>query len=274
MKKELAGNKSDILLANCHFADLNPRQFGRESCAPGHHFGPAVRQFVLLHCVISGKGSYSCGGVTYPVGAGQIFRILPGEETVYRADLESPWYYCWIGFDGTLAKRMAEMPPVFTVSESFVRRIRSLAEQGNGSEYRLSALLFQLYDELFSAEKPLGNDYVRMIRDHIDIAYMNRISIEDLAAQLHLNRRYLTRLFHEETGMSIRDYLLQTRMHAAEEYLKAGLSVGETAERCGYEDMFLFSKLFKRHYGSSPLAWKKQSTQIGTAANQQDERSV
>lgn len=252
-------NYQNRLVINRGFADLNPRQFGREACAPEHHYGPAVRPFVLLHCVISGKGTYTCGGKSYPVTAGQIFRILPEEVTTYKADRENPWYYCWIGFDGTLSEKMAELPPVFSVSDHFVRRIRSLAEQREVSEYRLSALLFQLYDELFSADKPLGNNYVRMIREHIDITYMNRIRIEDLAEQLHLNRRYLTRLFHEETGMSIREYLLQTRMRAAAEYLQSGLSVGETAARCGYEDMFLFSKLFKKTYGISPKHWSKQT---------------
>ena len=251
-----ANQKSDILLINRHFSDLNPIVAGQERCAPDHRFGPAVRRYTLLHCVLSGKGTYTCGGVTYPVTSGQIFRILPGEETVYMADSRDPWHYCWIGFDGRLSERMRELPPVFPASTAVTTVFRLVTEQSGASEYGIASSLFRLYDALFSGQEPSSNEYVRRIRSFIEAMYVRKISIEDLAGQLHLNRRYLTRLFHGETGMSIRDYLLNTRMREAVECLRAGLSVGETAERCGYEDMFLFSKLFKKQFGVSPANWK------------------
>ena len=250
--------RTDVLLVNQHFADLNPVVAGQEVCEPGYRFGPAVRKYVLLHCVLSGMGTYTCGGVVYPVAVGQIFRILPGEETVYQADEENPWSYVWIGFDGALSGQMAALPPVFPASASVVQLFRLISEHADASEYGLTANLFRLYEELFSGSGTSGNEYVRRIRNYIDAMYMKKISIESLAGQLHLNRRYLTRLFHQETGMSIREYLLRTRMREATECLRAGVSVGETAERCGYEDMFLFSRLFKKTFGVSPAKWKSK----------------
>ena len=258
MEQEKPRSKSDVLFVNRHLSDLNPVVAGHEHCKPGHRFGPAVRWYVLLHCVLSGKGTYTCGGVTYPVTAGQIFRILPGEETVYQADEQDPWHYAWIGFDGALSGRMADMPPVFSASAAVTQLFRLCTERTGPSEYGMAGDLFRLYDELFTGSGSEGNEYVRRIRNYIDAMYMKKISIEGLADQLHLNRRYLTRLFHEETGMSIRDYLLRTRMREATECLRAGVSVGETAERCGYEDMFLFSKLFKRSFGVSPTKWRSK----------------
>lgn len=265
MKQERTYGYSDLLIANRHFTDLNPRVAGEEVCAPGHHFGPAVRRYALLHCVLSGQGVYTCGGVSYPVRAGEIFRILPGEETVYRADREDPWHYCWIGFDGALSEKMAEMPPVFPSTPSLTRLFLLTAENAGASEYSLTASLFRLYDELFGGKETGGNEYVRRVRNYIDAMYMKKIGIEDLAATLHVNRRYLTRLFHAEVGMSIREYLLRTRMREAAECLLAGNSVGESAERCGYEDMFLFSKLFKKVYGVSPSAWKAKRQKADAA---------
>lgn len=256
-------SKMDVLLVNRHLKDLNPMVAGYEKCSPGHRFGPAVRHYVLLHCVLSGKGTYTCRDVTYPVAAGQIFRILPGEETIYEADAKDPWYYCWIGFDGSLSRQMEQLPPVFPASAAVMQIFRLTAEQSEASEYTVASNLFRLYDALFSERKTGLNEYVRKIRNYIDAMYMRKISIEDLAEQLHLNRRYLTRLFHAETGMSIRDYLLNTRMREAAECLRAGVSVGETAERCGYADMFLFSKLFKKQFGISPANWKSHEKRTG-----------
>ena len=39
--------------------------------------------------------------------------------------------------------------------------------------------------------------------------------------------------------------------------LSRGLSVGKTAELCGYSDAFLFSKMFKQRMGICPAIWKK-----------------
>lgn len=250
----------DVLLVNRHFSDLNPIVVGEERCEPGHRFGPFVRKYTLLHCVLSGKGTYTCGGVTYPVRAGQIFRILPGETTVYQADEQDPWHYCWIGFDGALSGKMAQMPPVFPVSSVIMRIFQPENEQAGLSEYRVASKLFRLYDELFCADQPDRGDYVRRVRDYIDAMYMKKISIEELAGQLHLNRRYLTRLFRAETGQNIQEYLMTVRMQAASDCLRAGMKVGETAERCGYEDMFLFSRLFKRRFGISPSEYAKRTT--------------
>lgn len=258
MKQEKDERKSDVLLINRQFTDLNPIVAGHEYCEPNHRYGPAVRRYVLLHCVQSGKGTYTCGGVTYPVTAGEIFRILPGEETIYEADGVDPWHYDWIGFDGALSGQFATLPPVFSASAAVMHIFRLATEGTETSEYGLAADLFRLCGELFADQKPSGNEYARKIRNYIDAMYMKKICVEDLADQLHLNRRYLTRLFHAETGMSIREYLLRTRMREATECLRAGLSVGETAERCGYEDVFLFSKLFRKTYGVSPSGWKNQ----------------
>lgn len=142
-----------------------------------------------------------------------------------------------------------------------LRIFRTIAEEtADASEYRVTALLFELYDELFGRGGTGENEYVRRVRGYIDATYMNKISIEQLAEQLHLNRRYLTRLFHAETGMSIRDYLLRTRMREATALLRNGATVGEAAALCGYEDAFLFSRLFKRTYGVSPANWKKSES--------------
>ena len=50
--------KQDLVLSNLHLRDLNPRICGREACAPGHTFGPAVREYHLLHYVVRGTGVF------------------------------------------------------------------------------------------------------------------------------------------------------------------------------------------------------------------------
>ena len=94
---------------------------------------------------------------------------------------------------------------------------------------------------------------------------LSELRVEEIADRLHLDRRYLSRIFKEKTGETLQEYIVSTRMAVAKKALLEGLSVASTAERCGYTDVFVFSKMFKRRFGISPAHWKKQNA--ATIAN-------
>ena len=134
--------KKDVLF-NRHLSDLNPILIGREVCAPGHAFGPSVRKYTLIHCVVKGKGIFEKENKRYTVHEGEAFLILPEEVTYYCADGEDPWEYHWVAFDGSLAEKFRELPPVFPLSSSWTQRM--LATEGlDMREYRIASLLFQM----------------------------------------------------------------------------------------------------------------------------------
>lgn len=252
----------ELLITNQHFRDLNPILYGNEDCAPGHCYGPAIRSYHLLHYVERGRGVYEVDGVCYPVGAGEAFLILPGKMTVYTADENDPWSYRWIGFNGELASAFDRLPPVFPVEAD----VFPLCGEGeNNPEYRLAARLFELYATLFP-EQPKkggasrGNRYVDRVRDYVRLTYMlPSLRVEEVARKMNLDRRYLSRLFREETGQSLQAFLISVRMREADRYLRMGISVGETARLCGYTDVFNFSKMFKKTYGISPSSIIKKA---------------
>ena len=74
---------------------------GRRNCHPGEAVGPAVREHYLMHYCLAGRGVYRAQGVSYEIGPGEGFLILPGELSSYQADLEEPWSHIWVGFTGT-----------------------------------------------------------------------------------------------------------------------------------------------------------------------------
>ena len=173
---------------------------------------------------------------------------------IMLADEEDPWVYQWIGFDGRLTESFASLPTVLTLSASYTQAMLD-TEGKDLREYHIAAILFEMYASLFG-EKKETHDYVRRVKDYIRAVYMQELRVEDIANSMNLNRRYLSRFFKEKTGMTVQDYLIRVRMEEAKRLLMQGRSVNEAAVLCGYQDPFLFSKMFKRRFGISPGAWK------------------
>ena len=243
------------LLTNRHFQDLNPLVAGKEACKPGKSFGPAVRGYTLIHYVLSGKGIFQKGTNTYTVTPGQAFLILPGEVTTYTADEADPWQYCWVGFDGSLSRRFQTLPPVFSIPENIFLRLFPCEKAVDASLYITSGL-FLLYAALFPEVQK--STHTEKVENLIRSDYMRPLRVESIARELNLDRRYLTRIFKAQTGLSIQQYLIKVRLEAADRYLSQGTGVQECAKLCGYEDYSLFSRLYKKHRGHSPNTRKRR----------------
>ena len=96
---------------------------GREQCAPGHFWGPAIRPHYLLHVVLHGKGEFFYQEKKYELSAGDAFLIEPMQTHYYQADKEDPWEYAWVGFDGScveevLSSTIFQSSPVFTTDSA------------------------------------------------------------------------------------------------------------------------------------------------------------
>lgn len=243
----------DIALVNRAFGDLNPLILGEEQCKPHHSYGPAVRQYTLIHFVISGNGVLEKGGIKYSVCAGQAFVILPGEITTYYTG-EDPWKYQWIGFDGDLSKHFAHLSPVINFSHNWANEMLEAAESDGMLEYKVASLLFGMYAEFFASQKH-SNHYIRRVKNYIQTMYMHPLRVESIAQMVNLDRRYLSRVFKERVGCSIQEYIIEVRMEQAKQYLENGVSVAQAARLCGYDDVCNFSKMFKRRFGVSPGDW-------------------
>lgn len=247
----------ECVLSNRHFGDLNPITFGEEACAPGHSYGPGAREYTLVHFVSGGRGIFRCNGIDYPVSAGEAFIICPDDIITYTADGDDPWDYAWIGFDGVLSARFRSLPAVIPYTTDWAREIAQLERDPGTLEYHIASKLFLMYSEWFSdkKEKP---DYVRTIKDYINAKFMQNIHVEEIASHMNLDRRYLSRVFKQKTGMSIQEYIIRVRIEKSKKFLRQGYSVVETARFCGYDDACNFSKIFKKQTGISPGHWKTE----------------
>ena len=255
--------KLDIAVVNRGFRELNPLLCGFEDCKSGYSFGPYIREYYLIHYVRSGKGVFCNRSGRYEVKAGQIFIIYPDQLTTYTADKQDPWSYIWVGFDGCMAKRLEELNAcVLNYREDTFYKLLLGQKMENTREEFIAGQLFVLFAYLFE-KNTLPPSYEQQITDYILSNYMREVKIEEIAQMIGLDRRYMTRIFKKSTGLTVQEFLIQTRLDSAVKYLKQGNSVADSAMLSGYTDVFHFSKSFKKRYGCSPKKYMEDAADKG-----------
>ena len=79
------------------------------------------------------------------------------------------------------------------------------------------------------------------------------ISHDELAKKYRIHPGYLSRLFKQEMGQTLSDYLMRIRIEKAALLLKEGrYKIGEIAAMVGYSASSYFSLMFKKYTGCSP----------------------
>ena len=267
---------------NGNFVDLMPYQYGREYCEPGHAFGPARRNHYLFHYIITGKGTListdqNGSKTSFNLKGGEGFLIYPGQVNTYVADMEDPWEYIWIEFDGIRAKEALELAG-FSMSSPVYRSQDPVGRQAMENEMRylvghrdVSAFhlvghtylfldyLLQSVEQTQAPTNKLQDFYIREALSFIKQNYQNDITVEDIAKQAGLNRSYFGKVFKAALNKSPQQYLINYRMTRAAELLKlTSLPIGDVGKAVGYPNQLHFSRAFKSVYGMSPRDWRKE----------------
>ena len=270
-------NLQDYIFSNDFTRNIDAMIYtcGYENCAPGHSYGPVMRNGYLIHYILSGCGIYKARGKIFHLKEGDAFLICPEELIYYEADRKQPWSYTWIGMQGIKVKGYLERTSllkslVFHYDQD--DRMRLCHEKmfeadqiKNNKDLIMNSIMYEylfLLARKFPGGLPEENKkkagYVDEALKYIESAYCDPITVQDIADYLSINRSYLSRLFKALTGISIQDYLLDYRIRQACILLKnSDLSIRTIAHSVSYMDALYFSRLFHRKKGMTPSEYRK-----------------
>lgn len=102
------------------------------------------------------------------------------------------------------------------------------------------------------------DELVYLVQNRLQEQIISPPTIAAMAKDLNISHRTLNRRFRDATGLSPQSYLQTLRISTAKDLLRhSNLSISEIAWQVGLQDTSYFARLFHRHCGISPLAYRK-----------------
>lgn len=120
-------------------------------------------------------------------------------------------------------------------------------------------LIVEQYMDMGGDQRQKNYRVARQVMEYIKKNLNRNLSLEDIAQAVYLSPFYLSRVFKEETGCTVMEYLTRTRMEEAKKLLAEGqISVREIAEKVGYHNPSYFSKVFHAAEGLTPSQFRRR----------------
>lgn len=131
--------------------------------------------------------------------------------------------------------------------------------QAAGTEEKIEIFIRDLSASL---EELAGDDEEKRFSQRVlmfiracPVSGLRQLTVESLADRLGYNRSYLSRKFHQEQLVCLRELLLDERLKRGYEILRirrSKVSVRALSRQLGFSDPVYFSKLFREKFGVSP----------------------
>lgn len=143
------------------------------------------------------------------------------------------------------------------------------AEKPASMELRIQIALLEIWLRIYEhveqgeaekTENGRDTERIRQIMGYIQEHYAEKITLEELADQVHLCKSESCRLFKRYMNESMFDYLLGYRIDRSLDLLRqTGLDVTQIAGQVGFSNPGYFSRIFKRRMGCTPLEYRKRT---------------
>ena len=252
----------------------------------GNTLRPHWHERMELWRVTEGQMSIMCEREAFTARAGDVVVFNPFEVHTCHIDTDDSAIDCFIvdlnmlagGLQGKIEQYLSEIlcgsirfchlirnhPAIWealgrgTDLARSEQDARCLALSGLGLMLSVFGLLCSHYIFIRSEHARSKTDDMSVILNYIYSHYDQRLTLENMAAQLCFSKSYFCRWFKQKTGESPMDYLNTVRVQRAHELLiGTDLSIGEVCYQTGFSDINGLNRQFKKHLSVSPSRVRK-----------------
>ena len=241
---------------------------------------PYLHYHDFYECIfpLQGHLTYQVGAEVFDLSRGDVLLLQPNVQHRFLSETSGQFqtvllwveshYFSQFSFSDDLSCCFQRKASAFHIPNAYERpfhqNLQDLIALETDDEYAKSSLAYanllkllillnRSYIRSTEIDSVRKNILVEAISHYLDNHLSERISLDGIANSLFISKYYLSRKFHEETGLTIFQMLLQKRlMCACHLMISSNLSLTEISLRCGFSDYSCFYKMFHREYGISP----------------------
>ena len=252
----------------------------REGTNIDYHY----HEFCKLLMLRSGSGGYTVDGQRYSLDTGDI--VLIGSGCVHRPEFEHGSLYerviIYISPEFLQQQSTPDCPllDIFNGEHGHVLHLhqpdilwnlsdaleQELAKDEYGRVILSNGLLLRLLIEIARGmqnpqttfAKPIvpSDSRILEILRYIDAHLTEELSIDILAEEFFISKFHMMRLFKQETGRSIHDYLQERRLLFARDLIRQGVSATDSCFQSGFRSYSSFTRAYAKHFGTTPTGRK------------------
>ena len=267
-RKSISLNKNifDMIIMKCLLRGYN-------ICAPDWGETDCIYGYNKFYYFQSGEGTIIIQGTTYHPKPGELFLIPANTKHTYFHNPLHPVLKYWCHFDLTFSGKQKIIYTTDTIKctpdkniviplfEKLVRLDSSLNALDLLSEKAALIELFKIFLENVNYQKmiPQNEDhFITKINDFIMQNIQSDITLNEMAALVHLHPNYFIPFFKQYFSIPPMEYVNAMRLEKATQLLiqEQDLSMEQVAYSVGFNDYRYFSRSFKKRYGLTPSAYK------------------
>lgn len=237
---------------------------------------PHTHNYTELFYIVGGDGKFQIGDALFPVNANQLVVVNPNVLHTEVSHDAHPLEYIVMGVEGLELKPTKDQESGFSVftfskpDETLLCMQNILAElQNHDLEYEavcrgyMEILIIRLmrraeFSPVAHPPKPNLNRQCAAVRRYIDAHFKEKLTLEQLALEVKVNKYYLAHAFKAEFGVSPISYMNARRIAESKRLLvESDWSLIQLAAMLGYSSPSYFSQSFHRSEGISPQEYRK-----------------
>ena len=252
----------------------------REGTNIDYHY----HEFCKLLMLRSGSRGYTVDGQRYSLDTGDI--VLIGSGCVHRPEFEHGSLYerviIYISPEFLQQQSTPDCPllDIFNGEHGHVLHLhqpdilwnlsdaleQELSKDEYGRVILSNGLLLRLLIEIARGirnpettfAKPIvpSDSRILEILRYIDAHLTEELSIDILAEEFFISKFHMMRLFKQETGRSIHDYLQERRLLFARDLIRQGVSATDSCFQSGFRSYSSFTRAYAKHFGTTPTGRK------------------